>query len=101
MSSVTASIWSSDPEQLVQCRLDGGETVVFDKATGETHFLNELSVLVLERVGVSGVTSEALLNELHEWSGVSLNEDLRSKVLNTLKVLERAELVHNIAVSVR
>ena len=66
---------------------------MFDRSTGETHFLNELSALVLQRVTRDGRSFGALLESLEQWSGTQLDADAVSKVKFALKVLEDAELV--------
>lgn len=93
MGRTSEFVWVHDPDDIVEFSPDGEQIIAFDKATGETHFLNELSALVLQCVTRDGCSLDALLESLQQWSGTQLDSGAVSKVRFALKVLEDAELV--------
>lgn len=93
MNNCQVPAWFSDPQRLVRYHLDGDDVILFDRASGETHFLNELTALVLERITSEGTSLQRLLDALQEWSGTRLNADSVAKIEFALKALEESELV--------
>ena len=67
---------------------------VFDPATGETHFLNELPLLLLEAMVDSPSTAEVLVDALA--GPVELDDDADQRITAALRLLEDAELVESI-----
>ena len=86
-------MWFRLSEALLEFAPDGERVVLFDKTTGETHFLNELNALVLSRISEEGCSLEQLVESLEEWSGTELEPESISKVKAALQALEDAELV--------
>lgn len=66
---------------------------VFDPATGETHFLTQLPLLLLEAMGESGREVERLIADLA--GPVELNDGAVGRVTAALRLLEDAELVES------
>jgi PqqD family protein of HPr-rel-A system len=67
---------------------------VFDPATGETHFLNALPLLLLEAMAESPSTAENLIDALA--GPVELNDDAAQRITAALHLLEDAELVESV-----
>jgi PqqD family protein of HPr-rel-A system len=67
---------------------------VFDPATGETHFLTELPLLLLEAVDKLPSATDSLINTLA--GPVKLEQDAADKILAALRLLEDAELIESL-----
>ena len=70
-----------------------GLGAVFDPATGETHFLNELPAVILLAIDKTPVSFSALVERLG--GGDEIDERAAAKILAALSLLETAELVES------
>jgi PqqD family protein of HPr-rel-A system len=70
---------------------------VFDPVSGETHFLNELPVLLLQQLGATPLTLAELASRLAY--GKDLGADALAKISTCLAELERVGLVESVAAS--
>jgi PqqD family protein of HPr-rel-A system len=66
---------------------------VYDPASGETHFLNELPSLLLDVIDAQPRTVEQLIALLNE--GEALDTDAKKNIEFALAYLEQAELVES------
>ena len=75
----------------------GEAQAVFDRRTGETHFLADLPALILQALCERQLTRTALINELASAADIAIDENVSNRVLAALQFLERAELVESAA----
>ena len=68
-------------------------TPVFDPATAETHFLNDLPLLLLSAIGSEPRGFDALVADL---AGDDIDDHARGRLYATLLQLEQAELVESV-----
>lgn len=86
--------WHRQPSlQSLVVLSSNGESVVFDRATGDTHFLSELPVLVLQQIDEKPVTMAQLLVRLD--CPEDLDDLAVAKIRDALATLEKAELVNS------
>jgi len=85
-------LWFRDAPALAvgESPLDG---VVFDPATGETHFLNELPALLLSSIDGTPRPIAALVERIA--GPTELDAEARTQIIGALVSLERAELVES------
>ena len=87
-------MWVRNPSAITEITPDGDHLVVFDRSTGETHFLNDLSAIILKHLDRDPCSLEEILDRLKRWSRPELDTGAASKVKLALKALEDAELVN-------
>lgn len=88
----THHLWFRNGAPLVWAQTPG-EGPVFDPATGETHFLNELPALILQSIDADPVSFPTLVERLA--GPVDLDEQEKEKIVAALVYLEGAELVES------
>lgn len=66
-------------------------TALFNPGTGQTHFLSDLPLLILEQVGDAPIGMSELIERLG--GSAELGPDAQQLIKSTLSSLEREELV--------
>lgn len=86
--------WSLAPGDMISFSFDDGETtVMFDRSSGDSHFLSMLPALVLEQLASHPLSYEQLVRQLADGSAADLDDDATAAIATTLDYLEGAELV--------
>ena len=87
--------WSVTAD-LVQKAVDEDGFVVFDRASGLTHFLSDMPILVLELLAGSDLSTSELLAAIEQSAGLAPGEVPEDVVAQTLADLEKAELITSV-----
>jgi PqqD family protein of HPr-rel-A system len=87
-----ATRWSitADP---VHKAVDEDGFVVFDRASGLTHFLSDMPILVLELLAEADLSTSELITAIARSTELELAEVREDFVSRTLADLEKAELI--------
>ncbi|MBI1336172.1 MAG: HPr-rel-A system PqqD family peptide chaperone [Phycisphaera sp.] len=86
--------WVAAPDRKLTWRTwDEAETVVYDPGSGDTHVLDPISALVLERLEHQPMTRDALFEEVGRELGVDVDATLRGHVDKTLEDFDDLGLI--------
>lgn len=94
MSHATRWSITADP---VHKAVDEDGFVVFDRASGLTHFLSDMPILVLELLAEADLSTSELITAIARSTELELAEVREDFVSRTLADLEKAELITSVA----
>ena len=96
MNDTAAPVWRLPPDSEFNWTQCGDEHIVFHPASGETHYLNDLSALTLRVLEAEPATTADLSSRIADFLGTDTGKDLEQQLDRLLVRFDQLGVVEQI-----
>ena len=100
MTDTAAPVWRLPPESKFNWTQCGDEHIVFHPASGETHYLNDLSALTLRFLEAKPATIADLSSRIADFLGADTSRDMEQQLASLLARFDQLGVVEQMVTGV-